>query len=406
MQGILQGCRLSLFQARVLSVCADPGFGPDAAAVLYDSASALKVHFPVWPVEENVLTSDRVSAFRELAAFLRREKILSCVLHGIDPESGVLGRDLDLYIPDSQQAYRAAVRFSEILRQRGVRWVALMHPIWGPRCIAIQESDLSYCELHVISKINMACIDFGGLFPIRGTKGPLGYDFDPSLWFIKAVLQKYSSSFAHCRPALTRVPCDAYALARKTEIGNEFQSRWRNGAEFVSAALGPDTDANLRTRRKGLYAILAENCLAHPGNAARAVVRWLHLKESVYRCASVPFFGIDTTMESSALRDLLLEKLGHVFVEIVVADQSMSRHAIRRLQARQFLIVLRRNQGQGKPESIDNWITISADYPEEIDAGVAAILDAVVQYSERWNTIYRIRALDDKKRTVTGAYKH
>jgi hypothetical protein len=374
--------------------------------MLYNPADALKAYFPAGPVEGNVLTSDRVIAFRELAAFLCAEKIPSCVLHGIDPESGALGRDLDLYIPDSRQAYRAAVRFSEILRQRGVRWISLMHPMWGPRCIGIQESDLSYCELHVMSRINMACIDFGGLFPIRGTKGPLDYDFDPSLWFIKAVLQKYSSSFAHCRPAWTRVPCDAYALAHKTEIGNEFQSRWRNGAEFVSAALGPDTDANLRTRRKGLYAILAENCLAHPGNAARAVVRWLHLKEGVYRCASVPFFGIDTTMESSALRDLLLEKLGHVFVEIVAADQSMPRHTIRRLQARQCLIVSRCNRRQENPGNIDNWITISADNPEEIDAGVAAILDAVVQYSERWNTIYRIRALDDKKGTVTGAYKH
>lgn len=344
---------------------------------------------------------EKAIVFRNLATYLRSEKIQSCVLHGIDPVSGEFGRDLDLYIPDSRQAYRAAIYFSELLRKKRVRWVSLMHPFWGPRCIGIQEDDLSYCELHVISKINMACIDFGKLFPVRGTEGPHGFNYDPSLWFIKAVLQKFSSCFAHCDPVWARISKDSFVLAHKVEIEEEFQKRWRNGARLVSAILAPDTDASLRMRRRELYALMSWHCLMYPRNAARGAFRWLYRKKSAGRCKSVPVFGIATAMEASALRDLLIERLGHVFVEIAVTDQAIPGRIRRRLQAAQSLIVLQLDKRQHHTEDIDNWIPDFATNSEGTDAGVAAILDAVVQYNERWSALYRISASGSEKRNST-----
>jgi hypothetical protein len=345
--------------------------------------------------------SDKAIVFRDLAAYLRSEKIQSCVLHGIDPVSGEFGRDLDLYIPDSRQAYRVAIYFSELLRKQRVRWVSLMHPFWGPRCIGIQEGDLSYYELHVISKISTACIDYGELFPIRGTEGPHGFNFDPSLWFIKAVLQKFSSCFAHCDPVWARISKDTFVLAHKVEIEKEFQKRWKNGARLVSAILAPDTDASLRMRRRELYAMMSWHCLMHPRNAACGAFRWLYRKRSAGRCKSVPIFGIGTAMEASALRDLLIKRLGHVFVESAVTDHAIPGHVRRRLQAAQSLVVLQRDKRQRHAEYIDYWIPDFAANPEEIGVGVAAILDAVVQYNERWSALYRIRTSGSGKLNST-----
>jgi hypothetical protein len=339
------------------------------------------------------LSIDKGTLFRELAAYLREEGMSSCVLHGIDPESGAIGRDLDLYLPNPRQAFRAAVYFSQLLAQRGVRWVSLMHPIWGPRCIGIQDPGFSYCELHLITRVSMGCIDFGELFPVAGREGPHGFTFDPSLWFIKAVLQKYSSLFAHSRPVWTRVPRDSYTLAHKTEIENEFQRRFYNGAEFVSAALGPDTDANLLARRRGLYALLSNYCLAHPANAICSLTRWLHRRAIVLGSPTVPVMGIDTTMDSSMLGQSLVERLGQVFTEIVVADHPLSWPAQRRLQARQSLLVYRRDERGETPGLVDCWISIPAVDGSGIDGGAAAILDHLVQYNRRWSARYEAKAL-------------
>jgi len=268
-----------------------------------------------------------------------------------------------------------------------------MHPIWGPRCIGVQESDLTYWELHIVTTINMACIDFGGLFSVRGEEGHHGFQFDPSLWFIKAVLQKYSKNFAHSRPVWASASADTYAQAHKTEIENEFQNRWGNGAEFVAAVLSSDTDANLLSRQKGLFALMLRNCFAHPANAARAVVRWLYRKGKVYICPTVPVIGIDTTMASTALRACLAEKLGRVFPNIVVADQPVPWRVRKRLQATQSLLVFRYNGRQISQRKIDKCISISNLNREEVEVGVAAILDCVVQYNERWSAFYGARSL-------------
>jgi hypothetical protein len=323
-----------------------------------------------------------------MADYLRSEKISSCVLHGIDPNSGVLGRDLDLHIPDLQQAFRAAVHFSEILRSHGVRWISLMHPIWGPRCIGIQEPDLAYWELHVIPKAALAWVDFGNLFPIKAREGPYGFNFDPCFWFIKTVLQKHSRSILRRSPLWTAFPRDLYIMANQAEIESEFQRSWRNGAEFIAAVLGPDTDANLRERQSGIISLMSTYFLSHPWNAARNTSQWLFRKADVYKCPTVPIIGIDTTMESSVLQDCLKEKFKHAFIRVVVADRPMAWHIRRMMQDGQKLLVFRRDAQQKSQDNVDNWISIPTSNQEDVDSGAVAILDCVVQYNERWRHLY------------------
>ncbi len=334
------------------------------------------------------MTTGRVEIFRELASYLRSEKIPSCVLHGINPESGELGRDLDLYIPDPRHAFRAAVHFSEILRRHKVRWISLMHPIWGPRCIGIQESDLTYWELHTIPRIRLTWIEFGELFPIQAKDGPHGFGYDPVLWFIKVVLQKHSKSFLRGRPVWITFIHDPYVLAHQSEIECEFQKRWAYGAEFISAMLGPDTEANLKTRRKGILALALGHGIAHPVNAALAGARWLYRKGNIYRCPTMPVIGIDAPMESPALQDILTEKLKRVFIKIVVADEPLSWRVRKRMQDGRYLLVFRRDERGNSQKEVDRWISIPTAGREDIAAGVAAILDCVVEYNKRWANLY------------------
>jgi hypothetical protein len=194
-------------------------------------------------------------------------------------------------------------------------------------------------------------------------------------------------------------------LTHQAEIEDEFQKMWSNGAEFVSAGLGPDTDANLRGRRKGLFTLMAKNCLARPMNAARAVSLWLYRKGNAYCCPTVPVIGIDTGMESSALRDCLLEKLGCVFQRIIVTDRPMGWQIRRSMQNRQNLLVFRRDGRRENQREIDKWISIPASNREAIDAGVAAILDCVVQYNDSWSALYLARSAQDNNRPASDTVR-
>jgi hypothetical protein len=278
-----------------------------------------------------------------------------------------------------------------------------MHPIWGPRCIGIQESDLAYWELHVIPKVVLAWVDFGGLFPIKAQEGPYGFNFDPSLWFIKAVLQKHSRSFLRRSPIWTAFPRDLYVMTNKAEIESEFQKKWSKGAEFIAAVLGPDTDANLRKRQTGIISLMSIYGFSHPWNAARATAHWLYRKADVYKCPTVPVIGIDTTMESSALQNCLKEKLKQAFIRVVVADRPIAWHIRRRMQDGQNLLVFRRDAQRKNQGDVDNWISIPTFNREEVNAGVAAILDYVVQYNKRWSHLYSARLPSGVSRTATDS---
>jgi hypothetical protein len=328
--------------------------------------------------------------FRELANFLRAENIPSCVLHGIDPVSGELGRDLDLYVPDQNDAYRTALFFADVLKRSGVRWISLMHPIWGPRCIGIQEQDLSYWELHIMTYVSVACVDFGTMFPMLGSSGAYGFNFNPSLWFIKDVIYKQGRKFARRDPAWTDAPPHSYNLAHQREIETEFQKRWRNGAKFVSAALGPDTPNNLRARQRELFVLMADQCLRRPFSTAATIHRWLGRKLAVLKNASVPVISVDTPMESCDLHQCLLERLGHAFQPIVVMEKPLPHATGRRLQSHQSLLIFnRRRTGNVQPDVENNLISIPSSAERDIEAAVAAILDRIIEFNSHWAGRYQ-----------------
>lgn len=339
------------------------------------------------------MIADRTTPFRELADFLRTERIPSCVLHGIDPVSGKLGRDLDLYVPDERNAYRAALFFADVLKRTGVRWVALMHPIWGPRCIGIQEQDFGYWELHVVTYVSVGCIDFGTMIPISGGSGPYGFNFNPSLWFIKDVIYRQGRKFARREPAWTDTAPHSYNLAHQGAIEAEFQKRWRNGARFVAAALGEDSAGRLRARQRELFALIADQCLRRSLSTTLTIRRWLGRKLAAFRSATVPVIKVDTPMVSCDLQRCLVERLGHVLLPIVVRGKTLPFTTRQRLQSRQALLIFnRRRAGNAQPDIENDWISIPSSAERDIDAAVAAILDRIMAFNAHWTDRYQERS--------------
>lgn len=337
------------------------------------------------------MIADRARPFRELADFLRTENIPACVLHGIDPVSGELGRDVDLYVPDEHDAYRTALFFANVLRRSGVRWIALMHPIWGPRCIGIQDQDLNYWELHVVTYVSMGFADFGTMFLMPGNPGAYGFNFNPSLWFIKDVICKHGRRFARREPAWTDTIPHGYNLAHQREIEMEFQKIWRNGAEFVAAALGKDTPNDLRTRQRGLFALMVEQCVRRPVSTASTFHRWLGRKLAVHVSASVPVIGVDTPMKSLELHECLSKRLGHSFRPIVVAEKPLPHAFGKKLQSRQALLILKRT-GKVQPVIETDWISIPSSAECDIETAVALILDRIIEFNSHWTNRYQERA--------------
>jgi len=350
--------------------------------------------------KEDELTPEQGLAFRDIAAYLRSQNIPAPVLHGVNAITGELGRDVDLFIPDHRQAYRVALQFAEILRQHGAKWVTLTHPFRGPRAIGVRERDLCYWELHMFTRMQMRCIAFEKLFPAKGVEGPLGFNFDPSWWFIKAVLFKYLNEFAQGLPVWSQVPAavakdrQGFPLAHKEQIESEFQQKWRGGAEFVAAVLGPDTDDNLRTRRKGLFALKASNCLLRPVNAAIATATGAFRRAEIYASPTVPVYGIDTPIESPALKELLTERFYAAFNRrFIVADAPVDWRLQRWMQAMQSMVMYRREGSKKNQKQVDVWISIPTSDPKDVDAGLAAILDGILPYNARWEAVYRQRSL-------------
>jgi hypothetical protein len=240
-----------------------------------------------------------------------------------------------------------------------------------------------------------ARIDFADLIPIAGREGAYGFNFNPSFWFIKQVLQKYLKDFLCGRKVWTSHACDPYMLASKDEIGEQFQKIWSHGEAFVLAALGPDTDANLCTRQEGTLSLMARYYLNHPLNAPRAVGRWLYRKGYMYKSPTVPVFGIDTASDSSTLQRYLAERLRHVFTRVVVADLPVKWRTRCFMQATQSLLILRHAKGHKKDYPVDSWISVPSVDQIDLEICVAEILDNIVRYNGNNVGLYETMSMSE-----------
>ena len=140
-----------------------------------------------------------------------------------------------------------------------------MHPIWGPRCIGIQKQDLSYWELHLMTYVSVACVDFGTMFPMLGSSGPYESELQS-----QSLVHQGRDLQAGAQGCTAGSGMDRYSSAQlqpcadEDEIETEFQKRWSNGAKFVSRRRWVlDTPNNLRARQKENWrsALMVDQCM-------------------------------------------------------------------------------------------------------------------------------------------------
>ncbi|MGA7340508.1 MAG: hypothetical protein WBE72_13505 [Terracidiphilus sp.] len=337
--------------------------------------------------------------FRELAAHLKETGTRSSVLHGIDPITGNVGRDLDLYIPDRAAAAGTALAFADILKRNGFHWVTLADPVWGHRCVGVTQPEYFYCELHILSTLRHGPLDFGSLFELSGQEEALGLVFDPAFWFAKSCFTKYSTQVMQLKPIWEGREIDPFSLSHREEIERRFGACGKAGQEFVRLALSADSHPILVARKRALRAVLWRHCAAHPMQAADAAEDWLVHKISRYFSPCVPAFCLLTSQPPEKIQSQLEEKLEGIFLEIWVGSGKLGALERRRLLGRQSLLVhsssdarhkcgsdLALNAGSGMEDDID------------IDKLCREILDAFVDFNRRWKSDYAQRG-----RTYRGA---
>jgi hypothetical protein len=327
--------------------------------------------------------------FRTIAEFAADEGIELVVLSGLDPIDGTLGRDVDAYVSDRNDALRIICLFREVLLDNGFRWVAIPNPIWGYRCVGIDESTFQYIELHLKTRLTVAYLDARFVFREILLRGHYGLLFDPGKMLFK------------------------FALMKKRKLLNSDESLWTSEDEiklrhFISANLSSDVLIPKANRQKFLETLLEENghatsqkrvamyrrlffrqLVLHPLVSVLECGRWISRKILVYESPCMPVFVTGSTINHEALGRFLRDQIGHVFLgKVFVLKKRLRWDRERMIRARQGLIVYGRSSKMKRRRG-DTVIEMACDEsPVSYRLVCEQILEEFCKFNnERWMSL-------------------
>ncbi len=276
----------------------------------------------------------------ELATLMDAHATSHSVLNGVDPVTGLVGRDVDMYVPDRADAFGVAVRMRDLLTQHGYVWVTLPHPIWGPRCVGVSGDMLDYVELHLFPRLALGPIDAGRLFPLLPERGALGFSYDPALMLFKQVIMKHNRAILRGSPIWTHSAPSRFLADRGAALGDRYQQVMPHGAEFVAALLSADTETRYDQRRRGLIRLLARGATRSTVSALRMMSASGSKRIVRFSAVSGPYLTVrNCRLPAPQLSDALQERVGRIFLSIHVTDRPLPPPARRWIQSRQGLIV-------------------------------------------------------------------
>lgn len=283
--------------------------------------------------------------FRTIADFVTNEGMDLVVLSGLDPIDGTLGRDVDAYVSDRDDAVRIICLFRKALLVNGFRWVAIPNPIWGYRCVGIDENAFQCVELHIKTRLTVVYLDARLIFREISQQGYYGLSFDPGKMLFK------------------------FAFQKKRKLLNSDESLWTSQDEiklrrFISANLPSDVLIPKKNRQKFLDTFLEENghdaspervaiyrrlflrqFLLHPLVSIFELGRWIFKKLLTYVSPCTPVFVVNNTIDHEAVERFLRDQIGHVFLgKVFVLKKRLRWDRERLIRARQGVIVYEQNK--------------------------------------------------------------
>lgn len=323
----------------------------------------------------------------DLARFINDEEIQCIILNGIDPDSGVVGRDLDVYVPQKKERTQLSSFLHQLADRYGARWIIHMNPIWGDRCVAIWEKDYFCFELHIISPVKLGPIVATDIFSANGKIGAYGFRFSPGLLLFKQIINKKVRAILAGRPIWEECCPGKFLLSCRGYYLHDRKALLCNNEKFIKVLLGEDNDENRKQRRYGLLFMILHYMITHPMNAISSQTKSIFRKLAAYWSPCAPVVILTTNLSVSQLQEALKQRLGDVFPKIMVSQSKHSWVFRRKMQFRQQLFVFvscdpseSRLNGDVKLDT-----TSLSTLAKELELICSSIMDGMVDLNAKWS---------------------
>lgn len=323
----------------------------------------------------------------ELAKFIQKQQMQCFVLNGVDPELSIVGRDLDIYMPNRHEGLRLLVFFRALLKKYGARWIAILPPIWGYRCVGVWEGEYEYFELHIVNSVSIGPLAVSDIFPHVGERRAYGFQF--SAWFclFKQVVMKHVHHILSMKPIWNERTPGKYLFPQQRYYESELVKFLSLRTRFVAVLLGPDNAENLRLRRHALVSLIIRYYLYHPLRAIQLELLSLSKKLSAYAMPCVPAVALFTNFSTAELQNALEDNVSRIFPKIIVSQNKQSWLIRKKLQSRQCLFVYILEEPT-KKDLVLNLVLDTrglSSKKKELEVICCSILDKVVSMNEKWS---------------------
>lgn len=323
----------------------------------------------------------------ELARFIQGQHIQCLIVNGVNPDTGEVGRDLDVYVRRQGERVCLVRYFYELLFKYGAKWVVVMDPIWGVRCIGVWENDYSYFELHILTSFRLGPVDAMKVCSSAARTGAYGLLFPPGLLLFKQVINRNVKSIFAGKPIWQKHSPGNFLLScrncRPRGVGiNIFRFE-----KFVAALLGEDSLYNKRLRKRGLLAFIFAYIITHPISAFSSQLRSFFRKISIFFSPCVPVVALISSFTVEELQSALGDRLGAIFPTIIVSQRKHNFFFRRKLQAHQKLLILMMEGTEKESANVDILIDTRGllTKKEELKVICDSIMNGMVKLNAKWS---------------------
>lgn len=286
------------------------------------------------------MQNNRQRVTEEFLEELKTKGVLYSVISGIDINTKEVGRDLDLFVPDDENAKEIVDIAANVFARNEFR-VCVPPRIWGRRCIGI-NAEFEYLEVHIVTSFKAMLVPYSVIEPCRPAYLKNTACIDINYYFLKRIMIKYNRYFLFGRAVPTHVVEEADII-----LSSDLS---QNMAPWVFDFLSILTEKGTRNVKRRLQlralAFLAKS-LRFPFATIQFFMRHLWTRTvQVYFSPCAPFYrpvggGDLSAKQLELLRAEFEKRLGHIFPRTVVLEtRSGNFLAVRKHAARQCLVIV------------------------------------------------------------------
>lgn len=326
--------------------------------------------------------------YEGLATYANIESIDYCVLNGYDPEKESFGRDLDVYVPNHQDSIKLLSFFKKTLEKNDVKWIMMMDPIWGMRCVGITK-DFKNIEFHIFNSVFVTFFKVSKAFKLNAKSyGNVNLKLDPLYMLFKSVLIKKNREILKLKNLWRNEKPSKFLEGKKQYLGDLI------GQDFINLLLQEDLNKkDLKQLRKFFILFLFKSFLL-PISSFIQIFRSFYIKKiKTFNSPCVPKFIIfeNNFPNSELFKNSLEDKLKEVFKKVHVEttkNNKLSSYKIKYIQSIQTLYILiseTKNKNSARYSDYERIsFDINKDFKSELENISNEILSKMKNFNKKW----------------------